>query len=664
MASTSSGCGRKRPLQAVSESSSSTSTFENEPNPKPKLCGACLNPLDSPPLPQFFKPQESCNLAGFRLHKMVVTCKNYKNPKSACNAVLHTSSPHFHFNCSGIPTGSKLFSDVIQNLEKNEVRKKTDDSSITHIPLPALNREPTSTMQFDENVISSGFNSNENKEERCEAMLEICPVDYNGTIVSPPTSRRGSFETNKNKACIQPFKVDDQYNFLCPFCDVQGSSQYLQEYFSNFRTQKIEYYGIEGSRDFPPLNLYRNKIRKSGGDNKNRKDYCFMDYLIQQQQKLGFPCANTELQLDHIQNIIGCIHHCENDVQDVESDEADYVDTTKVADLLSLHKNKHKSEGCCPTNLGRFDNDFMKTKAGKYKTNEGSPVNITCLVGQPIRLFCRTSNVYHVGRIIDWRLCDELNLFHAENSAENKKRHDEFVIDSESCMINQNLIIDQDIGRTQFLIRFRAGIEGRKVAVHEWLFLEEHPLMVGLNLVWAKSDNDKCGVSRYGKNEDNSVVVSKSCDHHLSNSRNKLKKNGPRYRPAQIFVRSALEIKSLPKLNVCVDKAQDSMSQIKALALFFGKTFRCKVLRLRHHDRPPTENYFCGGIEDDSSCNLEKIIVADFKAPPKNLKCYLRKLQCNNAALVVTTTLASMEIEERYRILLWLKLAQSIFTIS
>jgi len=238
MESTSSHCGRKRPLQAVSESSSSTSTFENEPNLKPRLCGACLNPLNSPPLRQYLTQEESCKLAGVRLHKIVVTCSNYKTAKPACNAVLHNSSPHFHLSCSGIPTGSKLFSEVIQNEEKNEVREKADHSSITHIPLHPLNREPTSAIPLEESLMPDVTNSNENKGEKCETLNEICSVDYNGTIVSPPMSRRGSFDTNTNKACIQPFKIDDQYNFLCPFCDVQGTSQYLQEYFSKFRTQK------------------------------------------------------------------------------------------------------------------------------------------------------------------------------------------------------------------------------------------------------------------------------------------------------------------------------------------------------------------------------------------------------------------------------------------
>jgi len=680
MSSTLGRCGRKRPLCTISESSS-TSTVENEPSLKPKLCGGCLNPLNSPPLSKVVREssQRIRKLAGVVcLQNIFVTCTNHTSSKSVCNAALHNSSPHFHLGCSGIPTGSKLFSDLMQNLEKSESREKTDrgsdtNSSMTHIPLPLLTREIKSTVPHDKGIMRTGLISNDNKDDTCETLTETetCTVDCAGTsIVSPPISRRGSFENKTNKTFIQPFKIDDdRYTFLCPFCDVQGSSQYLQEYFSSFRAQKVDYYALEESRDFPPACFSRNKPTKSAANNDKRRDSCFMDYLIQQQDNLGFSCGKTELQLDHIQNIMGCIRRCDNGVQEKEVCEAGCVETTKVSSLRSPLKKRNKTKG-------QSAGDYMKTtKAGTYilkqqlrieldekNTNKLPPLNVTFLVGQPVRLFCKIDNTYHVGRIIDWRIWNESQFIYSTDSTKTKDRQGEFGMERE---INQDFILDQDIGRTQFFVRFRAGIEGRKAAVHEWLFLEEHPLMVGLALVWAHSDNDDRAQSRrHGKNRTNNLFAPKSSDNILSSSRSDPKKNVPRYRPAQIFIRSALEISSVPKLNNCAEKVSLSMSTIKAIALFFGKKFQCKVLRLRRHDTPLAEEYCSNGIKDESSCSLAKIVVADFEVPPTELTAYLGKLQCADPALVVTTALASMEIEERRRILRWHKFIESTSTVS
>jgi hypothetical protein len=48
------------------------------------------------------------------------------------------------------------------------------------------------------------------------------------------------------------------------------------------------------------------------------------------------------------------------------------------------------------------------------------------------------------------------------------------------------LELHTNVSQTEYLVRFRAGIDGRILPVHQWLFLEEHPLMVSVALVWAK----------------------------------------------------------------------------------------------------------------------------------------------------------------------------------
>lgn len=70
-------------------------------------------------------------------------------------------------------------------------------------------------------------------------------------------------------------------------------------------------------------------------------------------------------------------------------------------------------------------------------------------VGKPVRLFEPTNDMYHTGRIVDYKF---------QTPA---------------------------MGITLYLIRFSAGTEGRKRTVYHWLDLEEHDLAIGTTLIWA-----------------------------------------------------------------------------------------------------------------------------------------------------------------------------------
>ena len=74
------------------------------------------------------------------------------------------------------------------------------------------------------------------------------------------------------------------------------------------------------------------------------------------------------------------------------------------------------------------------------------------LVGKTFRVYCNVDNTYHIGRIIDWRLAtppsndEPSKLFWGGGK----------------------------IGRTEFLVRFPAGINGRNKTFMKWLIFEEH----------------------------------------------------------------------------------------------------------------------------------------------------------------------------------------------
>jgi hypothetical protein len=82
------------------------------------------------------------------------------------------------------------------------------------------------------------------------------------------------------------------------------------------------------------------------------------------------------------------------------------------------------------------------------------PLTPSFFVGKPIRIFSLVGSQYHTGRIVDWRMMVKT---HAPSS----------------------------INDYEFLIRFPAGVEGRKTAYRHWIVLEEHGTCVGTTLVWA-----------------------------------------------------------------------------------------------------------------------------------------------------------------------------------
>jgi hypothetical protein len=72
-----------------------------------------------------------------------------------------------------------------------------------------------------------------------------------------------------------------------------------------------------------------------------------------------------------------------------------------------------------------------------------------------VRIFSLVGSQYHTGRIVDYR------------------------------MVTKNTHESHSINDFEFLIRFPAGVEGRKTAYRHWIVLEEHGTCVGTTLVWA-----------------------------------------------------------------------------------------------------------------------------------------------------------------------------------
>ena len=162
-----------------------------------------------------------------------------------------------------------------------------------------------------------------------------------------------------------------------------------------------------------------------------------------------------------------------------------------------------------------------------------------------------------------------------------------------SSSLGRNILLDKDIGRTQYLIRFRAGVEGRKLAVHEWIFLEEHSIMVSISLAWVNLD--LLGNQQHAKEgSKHCTYVAQATDTvRPKQSSLKNKEIKTQFRPIQLFVRTALERgAAVDELTFTTTANQPTSAEgnasslfqstppMKIFGLFFGKMYHCAMINI------------------------------------------------------------------------------------
>ncbi len=184
--------------------------------------------------------------------------------------------------------------------------------------------------------------------------------------------------------------------------------------------------------------------------------------------------------------------------------------------------------------------------------------------------------------------------------------------------------IDPNIARTEFLIRFRSGFDGRKVPLHQWLYLEEHPLMVGLVLAWVK-------------------VHSFVQPPQIHSTKGNMDKNTTsQYRPAQLVLRTALEMAPVPEIQRDTYNNSSNSTQ-KILSIFFGKIYHQSVL-----DVPSSSD-----VQNITSDISRSPSIIKFMDTTKNLDAIANYIQIQDRTLEINTVLACMEREEQNRIRNW-----------
>jgi len=411
--------------------------------------------------------------------------------------------------------------------------------------------------------------------------------------------------------------------YLCPHCDVEGTSHYLIEYFEAYRRSKTHFCKDEEAVDrvAPATELGRKFIEYviSGAASNHLK----VDKgLPGGKSKILSPCKLMGMgNGGTIPAPAGIIPGLTK--QEVALETISEIQLTHISRVLA----------------GIARNDDESATSGDV------PLDPTFLVGQPIKLYSPIEDAYHVGRIVDWKTvpsgksskCEEDEPPKKKQRSKGNSNKEKQTLPATATFSAASSGIDKldyAIGRTQYLVRFRAGIDGRKISVHQWMFLEEHSVAVGVGLVWANPS---------GRNGDK-VAASTEASHNGEKASSLKFKAKPRlhYRPAQVIVRSALEMLPVKKSN-----SFKGGGDVFALVHYFHRNFHCGVLKFGGSETSVSKKN--GGSVD--SQESPKMVAADFARPPCDLQKAIREARIDDdASLVLSVSMATMEREEERRV--------------
>mmetsp|Transcript_23359 Transcript_23359/g.56378 ORF Transcript_23359/g.56378 Transcript_23359/m.56378 type:complete len:699 (-) Transcript_23359:357-2453(-) len=342
-------------------------------------------------------------------------------------------------------------------------------------------------------------------------------------------------------------------SFMCRNCDVEGRSRYLSEYFERFNSMKKSFY----AKYLSGTNIERMGCRQDRADEsvEARTGEAFLWYLLEDNNKYF-------LRKEQAQGGSICY---DGEVENWKPSEIHLQSMANILTFLSKQQQmqQHRRR--------------QKRQKNKFQLDP------SYLVGMPIRLFNPIDNSYHSGHVLDYKTNAPYQVDQSSSSSKPSASSD----NSSSPDVGQ--LIDGKICSTLFLIRFRQGVEGRKVAVHEWVYLEEHAVTIGGEICWAKvghhsgedakaygsnGTNEESNANGKGKSDVSGTRVLKS-DVKLQVQKGEFKSQ---YRPVQIIFRSMLEMIPAQSLNPMprVDRSGEGNPCLKVLAMGFGESF-CHV---------------------------------------------------------------------------------------
>jgi hypothetical protein len=226
-------------------------------------------------------------------------------------------------------------------------------------------------------------------------------------------------------------------------------------------------------------------------------------------------------------------------VQNVDVVENGHLSGKKVGSLVES-VNSYSQQMGNVIETGRSSGKKVESSvepANGFLLMERGKLDSSYLVGMSVMLFNPVDNSYCSGRIVDFKQ----NVSATKDDSRLRR------------------LLDTEIAETLYLVRFREGADGRKVAIHQWIYLEEHAVRIGGEVCWAK--------------------ISDGIDVPINGAANAARMSP--YRPVQIIFRSMLERISTLKESEGYRDAKSSGGQAfgneicttSVLAMGFGESF-------------------------------------------------------------------------------------------
>jgi hypothetical protein len=520
--------------------------------------------------------------------------------------------------CSAVPQGSQIFRFAIICCQP-----VADDADA---------RGESSTLNYDtermlENLYSSSGSAWWN-----------LPADDSTCMMDGKRRSHQSLQNDKNWPT-------SMMSFVCPNCDVEGTSRYLLEYFERFHSLKKTFYEeyLSGSNNRGVscrLDRADESVDARTGDaflwylmKDSRKEY-----LDKKQVKRPVTCSKLPPK-----NRV-CIDPFFRSL-DWNSSEIQLKNMGNVLTFLSKQQQKHKRR--------------QKRQKSSFQLDP------SYLVGMPIRLFNPIDNSYHTGRVLDFKLGAPHRIdqpIFSSNSSE---------ASSTSPIPNIGELTDAKICSTLFLVRFRQGIEGRKISVHKWIYLEEHAVTVGGEICWANVGHQSGGAmdDRANKKVDDCKTKNGISPHVLkSDVKLHAQQYVSPYRPVQIIFRSLLEMIPVQNLNPylsCEDITKSHTNIrgndpcLNVLAMGFGLTFSHVRLSLKDCAGSERKTAIVAPLNDTSEESARAEVILLTPNNPSWIDQILHRAELSDEDVALELGMACMEKEEERRIRLWCNLSVS-----
>ena len=625
--------------------------YESEPDSS-TICGLCRGKLTEPPrqskdpmLPSLVEPPPGSLAAkqkkyihtpcclGADSGVKLVQCSNAtttmftlspeansKKRSSGPRQKIACPHPKYHLACSGIPVGSRLYRDAV-----TEHYIKTCSNSCGK----------TSSI--------GGLKVKEGDDRKMAAVSSGKSDDKAGATADGDDDADNTDQPQTHFEAEQVLR-----GYLCPYCDVEGTSHYLIEYFEAYRRSKTRFCKDDEAVD-----------RVSPASELGRK--C-LEYVISMaaSSHVKLPAKTLPGGKSKILSPCKMMAIGNGGKTDGATATASSKSTKAEMALQTISEVQLPHIGRLLAGISRDDEEGAGSAAG-----EEAPLDPSFFVGQPIRLYNPIEDAYHVGRIVDWKTVPATTKSSGEmpeSSAGRKttgteedesprkkkskgkskggKRANTAASSATSIEAQPVDTIDKAVARTQYLVRFRAGIDGRKVPVHQWIFLEEHAVSVGVGLVWV-NPSGQTG-TKVANNIESSDNTQEASDAKAPGT---ISKPSVHYRPAQIVVRSALEMLPVKKLNTF--KGGDDVS---AMAFFFSRDFHFSVLRFGEGVTDSAAAANGASADTGSQSDRPTMVVADFARPPPDMRNAIREFPIDDAGLVSSMSMATMEREEQRRV--------------